>query len=87
MNTAGKWTINSTPNVTAFTFLKGLVARATPSPTPAASNRTTLWEQFAQGKIGMINGSPALIPIIKTAGVLQAGRLDVGADRRQERRR
>ena len=70
--TGGKYTINSAPNVAAFTFLKGLVSAKDTEPNPGTVNRTDLWQQFAQGKIGMINGSPALIPIIQSAGVLQA---------------
>src|ERR1700756_539563 len=70
--TNGKYTINSAPNVAAFTFLKGLVAAKDTEPNPGTVNRTNLWQEFAQGKVGMINGSPALIPIIQTAGVLQA---------------
>jgi multiple sugar transport system substrate-binding protein len=70
--TAGKYTINSAANVTAFTFLKGLVSKGDTEPNPGTVNRTDLWQEFAQGKVGMINGSPALIPIIQTAGVLQA---------------
>ena len=68
--TAGKYTINSAPNVTAFTFLKGMVAAGDTEPNPGTVDRTPLWEQFAQGKVGMINGSPALIPIIQSAGDL-----------------
>ncbi len=67
----GKWTINSAPNVAAYTFLKGLVAAGDTEPHPGTQNRTPLWEEFAQNKIGMINGSPALIPIIQQAGVLK----------------
>jgi multiple sugar transport system substrate-binding protein len=70
--TGGKYTINSTANVEAFTFLKGLVAAGDTEPNPGTVNRTDLWQQFAQGKVGMINGSPALIPIIQKAGVLQS---------------
>ena len=70
--TAGKYTINSAPNVAAFTFLKGLVAAGDTEPNPGTVNRTDLWQEFAQGKIGMINGSPALIPIIQAGGVLQS---------------
>src|SRR6201996_5738711 len=70
--TAGKYTINSTANVTAFTFLKGLVSAGDTEPNPGTVNRTDLWKEFAEGKIGMINGSPALIPIIQSGGVLQA---------------
>ena len=66
----GKYTIDSTANVTAFTFLKGLVSAGDTEPNPGTVNRTDLWQEFAQGKIGMINGSPALIPIITSAGVL-----------------
>jgi multiple sugar transport system substrate-binding protein len=69
-NAQAKWTINGAPNVTAFTFLKGLVGAGDTEPNPGSKNRTPLWEQFAQGKIGMINGSPALIPIIQQGGVL-----------------
>jgi multiple sugar transport system substrate-binding protein len=70
--TAGKYTINSAANVSAFTFLKGLVAAGDTEPNPGTVNRTDLWQEFAQGKVGMINGSPALIPIIQSGGVLQA---------------
>jgi len=70
--TAGKYTINSAPNVTAFTFLKGMVSAGDTEPNPGTVNRTDLWKEFAEGKIGMINGSPALIPIIQSAGVLQS---------------
>jgi multiple sugar transport system substrate-binding protein len=68
--TAGKYTINSTANVAAFTFLKGMVAAGDTEPNPGTVDRTPLWEQFAAGKVGMINGSPALIPIIQSAGDL-----------------
>jgi multiple sugar transport system substrate-binding protein len=68
--TGGKYTIDSAANVTAFTFLKGLVAAGDTEPNPGTVNRTDLWEEFAEGKIGMINGSPALIPIIQSAGDL-----------------
>ena len=70
--TGGKYTINSAPNVAAFTFLKNMVSAKDTEPNPGTVNRTDLWQEFAQGKIGMINGSPALIPIIQSAGVLQA---------------
>ena len=70
--TGGKYTINSKANVTAFTFLKGLVSAGDTEPDPGTVNRTPLWQEFAQGKVGMINGSPALIPIIQSGGVLTA---------------
>ena len=70
--TDGKYTIDSKANVEAFTFMKGMVAAGDTEPNPGTVNRTDLWQKFAQGQVGMINGSPALIPIIQTAGVLKA---------------
>ena len=69
--TYGKYTLDSPQNVEAFTFMKGLVKAGDTEPNPGTVNRTDLWQQFAQGKVGMVNGSPALIPIIQKAGVLQ----------------
>jgi multiple sugar transport system substrate-binding protein len=67
---SGKWVINSAPNVAALRFMAGLVKAGDTEPNPGTKNRTDLWKQFAQGQIGMINGSPALIPIIQAGGVL-----------------
>jgi multiple sugar transport system substrate-binding protein len=66
----GNWTIDSPQNVETFQFLKDLVASGATEPNPGTKNRTDLWKQFAQGDIGMINGSPALIPIIEQGKVL-----------------
>ena len=74
-DSSGKtWTIDSPQNVQTFEFLKQLVAAGVTEPNPGTKNRTDLWKQFAQGQIGMINGSPALIPII------QQGKVLTGAD-------
>ncbi len=51
-------------------FLKQLVKSGATEPNPGTKNRTDLWKDFGAGKIGMINGSPALIPIIQQAKVL-----------------
>ena len=66
---SGKWTINSPQN--------GPHARSSrvwsPPVTPSriqAPRTAPRWAGFAQGNIGMINGSPALIPIIQQAGTL-----------------
>jgi multiple sugar transport system substrate-binding protein len=67
---SGNWTIDSSQNVATFNFLKGLVNSGATEPNPGNKNRTDLWKQFAQGGIGMINGSPALIPIIDAGKVL-----------------
>jgi multiple sugar transport system substrate-binding protein len=74
MSKGGKaWTINSPANVAAFTFLKSLVAAGDTEPNPGTVNRTPLWEKFAAGQVGMINGSPALIPIIQAGKKLKSG--------------
>ncbi len=73
MNAAkSAWTINSKANVAAYTFMKGLVSAGDTEPNPGTVDRTPLWEKFAAGKVGMINGSPALIPIIQAAKTLKS---------------
>jgi multiple sugar transport system substrate-binding protein len=67
---SGNWTIDSAQNVETFQYLKDLVSSGATEPNPGTKNRTDLWKQFAQGDIGMINGSPALIPIIDGGKVL-----------------
>jgi multiple sugar transport system substrate-binding protein len=69
-DSSGKYVINSAQNVATFEFLKQLVSSGVTEPNPGTKNRTDLWKQFAQGQIGMINGSPALIPIIEAGKVL-----------------
>lgn len=70
---SGKYDINSAANVETFKFLNTLVKAGDTEPNPGTQNRTDLWKQFAQGQIGMINGSPALVPIIQSGGVLKTG--------------
>jgi len=67
---SGNWTIDSSANVDTLKFLSGMVHDGLTEPNPATKNRTDLWKQFAQGQIGMINGSPALVPIIQQGGKL-----------------
>jgi multiple sugar transport system substrate-binding protein len=67
----GNWSIDSPANVETMQFLKNLVKAGATEPNPGTKNRTDLWKEFAAGKIGMINGSPALIPIIQQGGVLK----------------
>jgi multiple sugar transport system substrate-binding protein len=69
-DSSGKWTIDSSQNVATFDYLKQMVHAGVTEPNPGTKNRTDLWKQFAQGQIGMINGSPALIPIIQQGKVL-----------------
>ena len=69
-NSSGQYDINSPQNIQTFQFLNNLVKAGDTEPGPGSKDRTPLWEQFAQGQIGMINGSPALLPIIQAGGKL-----------------
>ena len=63
---SGKWAINSPQNVETFQWLTdNLVKPGLTEPDPATKKRTDLWKDFAAGNIGMINGSPSLLPILK----------------------
>ncbi|MDF5751576.1 extracellular solute-binding protein [Spongiactinospora sp. TRM90649] len=68
-DTAGKWAINSPQNVEAFTFLKGMVDAGLTTPNPGTKDRKTVWEDFAAGKVGMVNGGPMSIPIFDKGAV------------------
>jgi multiple sugar transport system substrate-binding protein len=72
VDASGKYTINSAANVTALTFLKNLAAAGDTQPNPGSTNRKDIWSDFAAGKVGMMLGSPAVIPIIQAAGTLTA---------------
>jgi multiple sugar transport system substrate-binding protein len=67
---SGKWAINSPQNVQTFQWLTdSLVKPGLTEPDPATKKRTDLWKDFANGNIGMINGSPSLIPILKAGTI------------------
>jgi multiple sugar transport system substrate-binding protein len=71
LSASGQYAINSPQNVAALTFMKQLAASGDTQPNPGGTDRKTVWADFAAGKIGMVLGSPAVIPIIQQAGVLQ----------------
>jgi multiple sugar transport system substrate-binding protein len=66
---SGKWTINSPANVEAFQYVKGLVDAGLTTPNPGTKDRKTVWEDFAAGKVGMVNGGPMSIPIFDKGAV------------------
>jgi multiple sugar transport system substrate-binding protein len=72
LSAGGKYDINSSQNVATLNFMKQLAASGDTQPNPGGTDRKTVWAEFAQGKIGMVLGSPAVIPIIQQAGVLKA---------------
>ena len=73
LSSGGKYDINSPQNVATLNFMKQMAASGDTQPNPGGTDRKTVWAQFAQGKIGMVLGSPAVIPIIQQAGVLKSG--------------
>jgi multiple sugar transport system substrate-binding protein len=70
VSSSGQYTIDSKANVTALAFMKQLAAAGDTQPNPGGTDRKDVWAQFAAGKIGMVLGSPALVPIIQAAGTL-----------------
>jgi multiple sugar transport system substrate-binding protein len=68
----GNYAINSSQNVQALQFMSRLAKAGDTQPSPGTTDRKDVWAQFAQGRIGMVLGSPAVIPIIQAAGVLKA---------------
>lgn len=64
VNSSGKYDINSSQNIATMNFLKSFAASGDTEPGAGTANRTDLWTDFAQGKIGMVNCSPAIEPII-----------------------
>jgi multiple sugar transport system substrate-binding protein len=70
LNSSGQYAINSSQNVATLNFMKQLSASGDTQPNPGGTDRKTVWAEFAQGKVGMVLGQPALIPIIQQAGIL-----------------
>jgi multiple sugar transport system substrate-binding protein len=75
----GKWVIDSPQNVQTLQFMTALVKSGNTEPNPGTKNRTDLFNEFAQGQIGMMNGEVALLPIINSAHVLKPGDLGTAA--------
>jgi multiple sugar transport system substrate-binding protein len=67
---SGKYSINSANNIATFQFMSNLVKAGDTEAGPATQDRKTAWSDFADGTVGMVGGSGALIPIIQTAGKL-----------------
>ncbi|MFI6602688.1 extracellular solute-binding protein [Nonomuraea sp. NPDC050536] len=66
---SGKWQINAPQNVEAFTYVKGLVDAGLTTPNPGTKDRKAVWEDFAAGKVGMVNGGPMSIPIFDKGAI------------------
>ncbi|MFC4048842.1 extracellular solute-binding protein [Actinomadura syzygii] len=58
VDASGKWAINQQANIDTLTFLKDLNKSGLTQPNPESTDRKTVFNQFAQGKVGMAIGGP-----------------------------
>ncbi|WP_067071809.1 extracellular solute-binding protein [Carbonactinospora thermoautotrophica] len=57
VDASGEWAVNSPRNVETLTFLRDLTKSGLTQPNPETTNRKDVFNLFAQGKIGMLNGA------------------------------
>jgi multiple sugar transport system substrate-binding protein len=69
VNSSGKYVINSPQNISTMNWLKSFAASGATEPGVGTANRTDLWTEFAAGKMGMVNCSPAIVPIVTGKGM------------------
>jgi ABC-type glycerol-3-phosphate transport system substrate-binding protein len=58
VDSSGKWAINQPANVDTLNFLRDLNKSGLTQPNPETTDRAKVFNQFAQGKIGMSIGGP-----------------------------
>lgn len=56
-DTSGTWAVDQRANVETLEFLRKLTKAGLTQPNPEATNRKDVFNQFAQGEIGMLNGA------------------------------
>lgn len=54
---SGNWAVNSPANVDTMNYLKDLSKSGLTQPNPETTDRKDVFNQFAQGKVGMLNGA------------------------------
>jgi ABC-type glycerol-3-phosphate transport system substrate-binding protein len=54
---SGNWAIDSQANVDTLNYLKDLTKSGLTQPNPETTDRKDVFNEFAQGKIGMLNGA------------------------------
>ncbi|MFI8457568.1 extracellular solute-binding protein [Kitasatospora sp. NPDC085464] len=66
----GNYTIDSTQNQATFGWLKSnLVSTGLTYPDPGKMNRTPVFQDFAAGKVAMLNGHPTLLRMATTGNI------------------
>ena len=69
LSSSGSYAINSAQNIYTMNWLKSFAASGDTEPGVGTANRTDLWNEFAAGGMGMVNCSPAIVPIAKLKGL------------------
>ena len=54
---SGNWTLDSQANVDTLNYLKDLSKSGLTQPNPETTDRKDVFNEFAQGKVGMLNGA------------------------------
>jgi multiple sugar transport system substrate-binding protein len=72
LSSSGKYAINSPQNIYTMNWLKSFAASGDTEPGAGTADRTDLWNGFAEGTMGMVNCSPAIVPIAKLKGMSTA---------------
>lgn len=57
VDTSGEWAVDQPANVDTLTYLRKLTREGLTQPNPETTNRKDVFNQFAQGRIGMLNGA------------------------------
>jgi multiple sugar transport system substrate-binding protein len=78
LNSSGNYAINSPQNIYTMNWLKSFAASGDTEPGAGTADRTDLWTEFAEGKMGMVNCSPAIVPIITGNGGSGMSTSDLG---------
>ncbi|POM27498.1 Maltose-binding periplasmic protein precursor [Actinomadura rubteroloni] len=58
VDASGKWAVDQPANVAALTYLRDLTKSGVTQPNPETTDRAKVFNQFAQGRIGMAIGGP-----------------------------
>jgi multiple sugar transport system substrate-binding protein len=72
VDSSGSYAVNSPQNIATLTFMKQFANSGGTEPNVGGTSRAALWTDFAEGKEGMVLGSPAVIPSIVQANVLKS---------------
>lgn len=56
-DSSGKWAIDQQANVDTLTYLRKLTKEGVTQPNPETTDRKDVFNEFAQGRIGMLNGA------------------------------